>query len=181
MIPKHKLQNCKVLPSRYDIISSLKKNGTCAEIGINKGFFSQKIIELNKPKELHLIDINEEVINNSKLIFEKKNNIKYVIGDSRKILLEYPTNYFDWVFIDTDHTYDTTKIEIEHCKRILKKDGVMLLHDYIPVEYVKSYETWGVIGAVNEFVENSDWEFKFISLEPHMFITVALSRINNLF
>ena len=52
---KH-LVNAKMLPNREQLLENLPKNGIVAELGVDNGRFSEKILEINKPKILHLID-----------------------------------------------------------------------------------------------------------------------------
>ncbi len=60
-IPKYDLKkehilNAMLLLDRMELLSRMKKNAVCAEIGVNKGDFSSQIIQITKPKKLHLID-----------------------------------------------------------------------------------------------------------------------------
>lgn len=183
LVKYNKLINCKVLPSREDIIATLPQGSVCAEVGIKVGNFASSILKLNKPKELTLVDLDMFCIDKCKKRFARRNNIKYVHGDSKLVLKEFQDNYFDWVFLDTDHSYNTTKIELEQADRIVKEDGMIIIHDYIASSYYESkYSSYsenipyGVIPAVNEFVNNSVWEFKYITLEPSMYIAVALTK-----
>jgi hypothetical protein len=45
-----------ILGHRNDLIANIPKNATWAEVGVYRGDFSQKIVELCSPTELHLID-----------------------------------------------------------------------------------------------------------------------------
>src|SRR5688500_9782878 len=61
-IPKYELKqihlrNLKVLTDRIALLDVLPKNGVVAEIGVNKGEFSEEIIRRNHPSKLHLIDL----------------------------------------------------------------------------------------------------------------------------
>ncbi|WP_300314265.1 porphobilinogen synthase [uncultured Psychrobacter sp.] len=50
------VKNTKVLINRKSLLELLPNDCVCAEIGVNKGKFSQQIIDTCKPKKLHLID-----------------------------------------------------------------------------------------------------------------------------
>ena len=53
---KH-LENCRVLPSRDEILNFLPKNGKVAEVGVLYGDFTKKIIAQTKPSECIAIDL----------------------------------------------------------------------------------------------------------------------------
>lgn len=178
MVKHSKLLNCKVVPSREDILVTLPQESVCAEIGISSGKFTSSIIKVVNPSELYLVDIDINCINKCKKKFLEKDNLKFFHGNSNIILKEFEDNYFDWIFLDTDHTHLTTKVELEQASRIVKDDGMIIVHDYIPYSYLTK-KPYGVIPAVNEFVNNSDWEFKYITLEPSMYIAVALTKNTN--
>ena len=178
MVKQNKLLNCEVLPSREAILTRLPKGLVCAEIGIKVGNFASFILKTTDPKELTLVDIDMFCIDKCKDRFADYDNINYIHGNSKLVLKEFKDNYFDWIFLDTDHTYNTTKIELEQADRIVKDDGMIFIHDYIAYSYTEN-RAYGVIPAVNEFVNNSDWEFKYITLEPNMYIAVALIKNTN--
>jgi hypothetical protein len=53
---KH-LINCKLVPTRIDLLKQLPKNLICAEVGVALGNHCQEIYSIMKPKKLYLIDI----------------------------------------------------------------------------------------------------------------------------
>lgn len=59
-----------------------------------------------------------------------------------------PTEYFDRVFIDGAHDYESVHTDIERCRDCLKPDGLMIFHDYRPT----SAEDRGVYQAVSELL-----------------------------
>jgi len=131
--------------SRNFLLKSLPKNSICAEIGIFKGDFTKQILKTVKPNLLHLIDIDT-----SKLSSELKSNnqLKIHEGDSKNILNEFDNNYFDWVYIDGDHSYAAVKLDLELCLRKVKKNGFITGDDY-------ENHYFGVIKAVTEFLDKN--------------------------
>jgi cephalosporin hydroxylase len=82
------------------------------------------------------------------------------------------------VYIDSDHSYDLTKLELEILHKKVKEGGYILLHDYIWIDYIsEKYKSYGVIKAVNEFCVNFNYEFIYISMEPNMYHTVCLRKL----
>jgi len=181
---KH-LKNVTVVPTRTDILKKLPKNSIVAEIGVAKGRFSKKILEFCNPKELNLIDswisddFNDDAHEHVKDIFKleiKNKTVKIHKGDSSDILKTFSENYFDWVYIDTDHTYSTTKKELKNCKNVVKESGIIAGHDYTNRNY-RDGSSYGVAEAVNEFCYKHEWEFIYLSHETHRHISFAIKRI----
>jgi hypothetical protein len=53
------VQHCRVVPDRTPlVVDCLPTNSICCEVGTDTGAFAKKIVELSRPRELHLIDIS---------------------------------------------------------------------------------------------------------------------------
>tara|TARA_Y100000592_G_scaffold74753_1_gene116634 strand:+ start:1263 stop:1868 length:606 start_codon:yes stop_codon:yes gene_type:complete len=167
------LENCKVFSSRDKILEVLPKNGICAELGVANGVFSHQILGINKPKKLILVDIMLQ-----KELPIEPDVVELIEGDSVEVMNQFEDNYFDWIYIDTDHTEEQTNKELQVCKNKIKYDGYIGLDDYI--QYVRlgnNKYNYGVVDSVNNFlIENQDFEVVYLSLEPTMFNTIFLRR-----
>ena len=171
-IDDKQLENCKVVSSREKILEVLPKNGICAELGVEHGIFSNQILDINKPKKLVLVDIMLK-----KHLQVEHDVIEPIKGDSVEVMNQFKDNYFDWIFIDTDHTEEQTNKELQICKNKIKHNGYIALHDYIRYIRVGDRYNYGVVDSVNRFLkENQDFEVVYLSLEPHMFNTIVLRR-----
>ena len=108
----------------------------------------------------------------------------FIEGDSVEVMNTFKDNYFDWVYIDTDHSYELTKRELEVCSHKVKDDGYIALHDYIWYDYFNSILDdsdiyFGVVKAVNEFIlSRGDYEVKYLTLESGMYNTIVIRKIN---
>jgi len=161
--------------SRDFVLESLPKNSIGAEIGVDQGDFSKRIIKIVKPKKLHLIDpweYQEEKIyknslyggkgGNNQIEIEKKfqnvlikfrKQIKNDIvtihrGFSEKVLESFEDDYFDWAYIDGNHLYDFVKKDLELSNLKVKKGGIIALDDY----GIEGWWKGGVQKAVDELV-----------------------------
>ena len=167
---KH-LENCKVVSNRINLLDYLPKESVCAELGVLDGKYTKEIISRTNPTELVLVDIDSDI----------ENVIKC---DSVEVMNTFEDNYFDWVYIDTDHSYELTKKELEVCSRKVKDDGYIALHDYIWYDYFNSILDdsdiyFGVVKAVNEFIlSREDYEVKYLTLESGMYNTIVIRKIN---
>lgn len=176
---KHKhINNCKLVENRIELLRLLPHHAICAEIGIEKGDYSQKIISITQPRKFHLIDISQKFIDATKIKFShiQDSELEFHVGNSTDVIREFPNHYFDWVYLDTDHTYHTVKSELEAARLKVKLSGLIVLNDYIFYDHlVKS--KYGVIEAVNEFCNRYNYEIVYFALHDQMFNDVVLKKI----
>jgi len=158
------------------LLLMMPKYSVCAEIGVHLGDFSERILKIVKPKELHLIDpwkyeesdvydkslyggksgknqahLDDRYEKVSKRFISQIENgrVKLARGFSSKILQNFEDNYFDWIYIDGNHQYDFVKKDLELGINKVKNGGYLTGDDY-------TEEGWwqgGVKKAVDEFVE----------------------------
>lgn len=163
----------------------LPKNGVVAELGVDAGSFSAQILSLNNPNKLHLIDNwgskrynkYKQVIVIGKFQEEiSSGKVEIHIGLSTEVANEFPSDYFDWIYIDTSHSYETTKAELELYAEKVKQGGYMAGHDFIIGNW-NSMIRYGVIEAVYEFCVKHDWELIYITSELNTHPSFAIRRI----
>jgi hypothetical protein len=157
----------------------LPKRSVCAEIGVDKGDFAAKIIEIVRPAKLHLIDPwvyfndprysdsiyggdhgqNQETMDarfqDVERRFSDRISAQQVVVhrmSSSEAVSSFPDRYFDWIYIDANHLYEYVKQDLEQYARKVKPNGYILGDDY------KTPGWWedGVTRAVDEFVKQSN-------------------------
>lgn len=179
------IKNLRILENREKLLELLPKNAIVAELGVDTGDFSRLIIKKTNPKKIHLIDAwGSNRYNNSKKEavlkrFEREidNNLLEVnLGYSTQVLKLFKDNYFDWIYIDTDHSYNTTKSELEIAAEKVKNTGIICGHDYFMGNWVSGYK-YGVIEAVHEFCVNHNWEILYLTIEQSIPPSFALRKI----
>lgn len=182
---------------REDFLKIVPKNSVCAEIGVFRGQFSKQILLKTKPKEFHLIDLwfklgeffpwkaedtnwgklkTRDAYEETKGVIERYDKKKVSIIHVEDVLVflkKFPDYYFDWVYLDTWHTYEQTKKELESLKDKIKIGGLITGHDWQPNP---NHPHHGVFKAVNEFCEKYGW--KIIKLDD--FLQWALKRIKDI-
>lgn len=170
-----------VLPNRDALAMCLPKRKVVAEIGVFCGDFSKSILGRSFPKKLHLIDCwayakerewpdaeyqekntpeNWDSAYNTILrIFTseiKQKQVQVHRGYSFEVLNQFPDSYFDWIYLDAEHSYSSVKRDLELSASKVKPEGLICGDDYIEGNPVDGFE-YGVIEAVNEFCSSRQW------------------------
>lgn len=165
---------------RNKLISFLP-SGICAEIGVATGDFSNKILYNNNPTMLHLIDSWENFdlgYHDGNMVsqeqhdkryqyvtarFADKHNVSVKRGKSIKVLAEFPDDFFDWVYIDADHSYQGCLNDLIAAMPKMKNHGYICGHDYLADGFTR--QGFGVNQAVNTFVREFNYKLMFITEE----------------
>lgn len=123
-----------------DIAAAMPNNCRLAEIGVADGassiFLAERLTGLGKKFTLRMIDnLDYGRLDQLKTLYGHVYeagfgaSIDIVPLDSLNASLKYPDGYFDFVFIDSGHTYELTKAEIRLWWRKLKDGGILAGHD----------------------------------------------------
>ncbi len=181
---KH-LHHLVSLQDREQLLFQLPGEAIVAEIGVNEGDFSNKILTLCQPKKLILIDVWASKRYHGGL-FEKVQNrfAKELKSGQIEIIRDYSfgaiekceDQLFDWVYLDTDHSYKTTHKELELLRPKMKKGGIIAGHDYILGNWNDGVR-YGVIEAVREFCVKYDWEMIYLTHELNDHPSFAIKEI----
>ncbi|HEX7509309.1 MAG TPA: class I SAM-dependent methyltransferase [Polyangia bacterium] len=159
----------------------LKENAIAAELGVLKGDFSRPILQSLKPAKLHLVDPwyllgpewSWEKGDRSTMHaligilkdYEKElmsGQVVLNIALDQEFLATLPDGYFDWVYLDTTHEYDQTKIELQLLQRKVKAAGVIAGDDWRPDP---KHPHHGVYRAVQELIAEGKYELLYSDTE----------------
>jgi Methyltransferase domain len=175
---------------RSCVLSQIPRHSVCAEIGVYKGDFSERILE-REPKKLHLVDpwkfevdpayagswyggslgknqdrmdtIYKSVL--SRFRSEIRSGVIEIHRNtSAETCSQFPDNYFDWIYIDGNHRYEFVKLDLEMFLPKVKLDGLVAGDDYDTPGWWRD----GVTKAVDEVVAGGQCEKLFI--ENHQFL-----------
>jgi SAM-dependent methyltransferase len=172
------VENCRLLPDREVLAREvLKKGAVAAELGTLRGHFARTLLDAAEPSQLHVIDIDMQRLERELLAPElESGRLVAHEGDSVAVLTSFPEAYFDWIYIDADHSYAGVKRDVEVAKQKVKPDGMLVFNDYTvwsPLEL----EEYGVVHAVNELCRDDGWELRYFALQRFMYCDVAVARI----
>ncbi|MGH7801501.1 MAG: class I SAM-dependent methyltransferase [Thermodesulfobacteriota bacterium] len=173
---KH-LRNCIVVPERAVLLERLPKGGVVAEVGTLHGEFAHQILHIVEPRELHLID--HEIQPTVRKMADDpslRRRLHIHHRDSVEALDSFTDQYFDWIYIDAQHTYDGVKRDIGAACRKIKSDGLLIFNDYTVWSYVEM-QPYGVVAAVNELCIEDGWEILYLTLPSHMYCDVGVRRM----
>ena len=137
----------------WDLINSNKfKIGI--EIGVREGWHSSDLLEQSSLDILFGIDILKQP---SVEIVEKNypTRYKFLETSSEKASKLFDDEYFDFIYIDADHAYESVKNDLSYWWLKLKKGGLICGDDYMDFDCPGEC-SFGVIQAVEEFVEKNN-------------------------
>ncbi len=179
------IRNLRVVLNRDAFLEALPKGGIVAEIGVDRGDFSERILSITQPGRLHLIDMWSSGRYHSGLEkhvrdkFSKElatGKVQIDLGRSTDALARLPDHYFDWVYIDTDHGYVVTAQELSLALNKVKSNGAIAGHDYV-TGYWNGGARYGVVEAVHEFCVKNEWELFLLTHETDRHLSFAIRRI----
>jgi hypothetical protein len=169
------------------LLESMPRHGVCAEIGVWKGDFSERILRVTQPRELHLVDpwrydagsdqwhgtgsagsqdrmdvIHDEV----RRRFDGDPRVVIHRADSSACRELFADQSLDWVYVDGDHLYDAVLFDLWSLAPKVKPGGFMAGDDFL----------WGdedgypVLRAVAEFVRTGPAAFHHVSKDQFVLI-----------
>ena len=188
---KH-LQNCQFTVDRYQALKKLGTQARIAEIGVLAGDLSDWFLKNLKPKEMHMIDLYNCADFPGRDRFTKRQHEKFILdrfkgpisneqvfikkGISWDVMAHYPNDYFDLIYIDAGHDYESVKKDLESSVNKVKDSGYIVMNDYIMYDHLANTK-YGVVQATNEFCIKHNWEFLFYAFHPNLFCDVVLRKI----
>lgn len=167
-----------------ELLPLIAPAGIGAEIGVLKGEFSAQLLHSCAPQRLHLIDPWEEQTGDYRFDLSNTNqstqnelhdHVRQTFASeiaagqvvlhreySNKAAPGFADGYFDWIYIDGDHTYKGVTDDLELYAPKLKGTGLILGDDFINSAYYIQMK-FGVVEAVQDFVRKHGYEFLLLT------------------
>ncbi len=177
------------LPDRKSFFNSMNSSGKFSyendncnflEIGTADGANALRISKEFSPKKLWLIDPYEfqndrsadrghnQMIHNR--AFNKAKNIlhdqscEFIVNYSKNVVDRFKDEFFDFIYVDGDHSYEGCKADLDMYYPKLKKGGVMSGHDFTGTKKSMKLKGFGVQKAVCEFLNKNSKKLDFITI-----------------
>lgn len=179
------IRNLRVVLDRKAFLEALPKGGVVAEAGVDHGDLSEMILNIARPQRFHLIDMWSSTRYHSGLEQHVRNRfskemasgqVHIDLGLSTDVLARFPDQYFDWIYIDTDHGYTVTAAELAIAVNKVKPEGIIAGHDYVTGNWDGGVR-YGVVEAVHEFCVRHSWELILLTHETDRHLSFAIRRI----
>lgn len=170
-LPAALVADCQFCASRVDMLDRLPRQGIVAELGTYRGDFAREILARTDPRELHLVDIDYALFDESGLT---EAGVQRHRGFTYEIIAAFPDAYFDWIYVDADHSYDGTMRDARASAAKVKPGGFLVFNDFAHIDpYLSRY---GVHRAVVDFALETQWPFSFFAFETAALYDVALRK-----
>jgi len=174
------LKNCRVVADRFEGLNQLPKRGKIAELGVQKGLFSKSILKTSGPTELHLFDLSFSYENfpfdhEFFVDYIKRGTVTLHEGDSSSLLAQLPDEYFDWIYIDGDHTLEGARKDADVAKTKIKSDGYLVFNDYTIFSPLENMH-YGVPHIVNDLCLDDGFEMIYFALNTIGYHDVCIQR-----
>ena len=163
------------------------------EVGVFMGRFAKTLLT-TLPKELVLIDPWAGTVTSGdhdgqnvvaadldaiypQLVehFRQFPNVVIHRGLSVPVMSRYPDGYFDWAYLDGDHSYEGCKADLEISYRKVRPGGWIMGHD-MGCNLLKCKTAWcfGVEQAVKEFCEEKGLKIAALGLDGCVSFAIRL-------
>lgn len=158
--------------ARQEVINLISEGDVCAEIGVYKGDFANEMLKKN-PSKLHLIDPWKSITDiparwhslpQSEMDSLKSSVISRFSSDpaveiSEKFSVDavegFVDSYFDFIYVDANHSYEYVKRDLDNWWPKLKSGGFICGNAYQNNDYQVEVLDFGVVPAVDKFVESN--------------------------
>lgn len=194
-IPQEQLENAKVLANRNEAVKRLPKGGKVAEVGVAYGDFTDVILKEMQPERFYAIDWfnkdnpyiciwgRQELVE-SGLTHEEWYRDKYrqeiadqkltvCSGMSWECLAGFEDGFFDFIYVDACHDYESISRDIEVVVRKVKDGGIIQFNDYTLWDILgRTY--YGVVPAVNRMIAETGAEILYFCMSAMGYCDIAV-------
>jgi len=191
--PQHVAADARLFANRESMVAGLglPQNSVVAEVGVAKGAFTAVLLDTLHPKTFIAIDnfqmhvgqdprtAHEDFVFDGVTqldFYQQRFGDRVVIdqGDSADRLSRYDSDYFDMIYIDAGHDYDSVKADAQAAKSKVKVGGVLIFNDYLLLD--PRGKPYGIVQAVNELLTAGGFVIIGFALQINMFCDIALRR-----
>lgn len=154
-------QALEKLDCRYGVEIGVREAGNLKHLAKNKSFSKGMLFGVDcwtenpdKP-EINDVGFTQEMLNQQFLKctidFSLNPFVKIVRNFSYEASFTFPDNYFDFIYIDAAHDYESMVVDLNAWWPKLKPGGIFSGHDYIEYDVIWRGKKCEVYRATNEF------------------------------
>lgn len=193
----HQIKNMKVFNnSRAAMLELIGDEISFLEIGVAAGDTSEFLCLNKKIVDVYLVDPYNNIDfygirhssnprytpnTHANFVYERISNLVSghvtILEGKSEDLLPIEGLELDYIYIDGNHSYESVKLDLKNSVKMIKRDGIIGIDDYINFMAEKDHTSiseYGVIRAVNEFLkDNHDFAvigYAFNVQAPSIFI-----------
>ncbi|MDQ8699864.1 class I SAM-dependent methyltransferase [Hyphomicrobium sp. LHD-15] len=170
-LPPELVDGARLSPSRLHLLDLMPKRGKVAELGTLRGDFARCIFSRTEPAELHLVDIDYTEFDETGLPAPQ---VSRHVGFTHDVIASFPNSYFDWIYIDADHSYEGCLRDAHISADKIRPGGYMVFNDFAHIDpYLGRY---GVKRAAMDFMHERRWPIAFLALDAYGLYDIALRK-----
>lgn len=182
---------------RVELLRAMPPRATVAEVGVFRGGYAVKIADVTKPEMLHLIDPWSPDPNDrySRLYGNVSAEMPALYaqvcarfalrvetgraaihrGYAADVLPTFPDASLHWAYLDAVHAHEDVLADLRALAPKIYWTGFILGHDFsnTPSGRAKGF---GVISAVRQFTEETDWRLVIVTIEAAPTFVLARDR-----
>ncbi len=171
-LPPELVRDCRFCASRLHMLDEMPRGGVVAELGTYKGDFAREILQRCQPRVLHLIDRDYSLFDDAALDGPA---VKRHTGLTNEVIATFPDDYFDWIYVDADHSYEGALRDAKASAPKIRPGGFLAFNDFAHID--PGLGRYGVHRAVVDFAVEMRWPFHFFAFEVDGLYDVVLRKI----
>lgn len=174
------LKTTQLLAHRGELLRHLPSGAVVAEVGVFEGAFAAEIFSTCQPRELHLVDDwrDGQILSRVETRFAaqiEQGTVQLHRGISWDAMATFPEHYFDWVYIDAGHDFESVRRDLAVAAEKVKPGGYIAGHDYTRwAVQPNGLARFGVVEAVNEFANATGSRLAFLTNQTNRHLSYAL-------
>jgi hypothetical protein len=200
-ISEEQTKDTVVLKNRYsiiDILAKQEKSMRLMEVGTAAGDYAQLMADSIPLQKMILIDKfdNQDMMPNGSERYSSDKNYQFVVDRFKsnpaveviksmssealpKFIPMQERDKFDFVYLDSDHSFHNVYNELLYASQIVKQFGIIGIDDFSSAtdDPIHPYE---VMQAVTTFLDNNkEWKVRFFTFGTESLQNIYISRAFN--
>ncbi len=178
------IANLQIVMNRNELFQRMPCNGIVAELGAGQGHVSNRILAITRPRKLYLLDSWLDHGNGAMTVIESRfsgeastDQVSILPGDALCEFEKFDDHLFDWVYLNTDCSFDSTVRALAAAKHKVKARGIIAGANYTTGSWLND-ERYAVIPAVHTFCKENRFELIYLTHESHRQLSYALRQMN---